>query len=273
MHVSILIPTRNRKALLKKAVLSVAAQKLPSGMPDPEIVVADDGSTDGTRRMLEARFPHVRIVSSPSLGPGGARNLAAQAATGEIFMFLDSDDTFRPHHVARLASPFAKGASWTAGITENRNLLDNSTFLTPEPGALQSGRVFSPLVRWCHVMTSTMAVRREAFLAAGGFPDLQSGQDWLFFLSLADRYPLVFVNEILTDRLLHQDSISARHTKSRLKSLHDAARHHLDRLSSTTRADLLNLEQKRQLIQKKGDQWHSTQDFYTAARKAGLTAL
>jgi glycosyltransferase involved in cell wall biosynthesis len=97
--VSVIVPTLNRAALLKEAVASIFA----TGYQNLEILVIDDGSTDGTSQILEqlrARHPgvvaHLTHPGGRNLGVSASRNLGLQHATGEFVCFLDSDDLMLP---------------------------------------------------------------------------------------------------------------------------------------------------------------------------------
>src|SRR5262245_2421921 len=94
--IAALIPTRHRRELVSRAVMSALAQ---TRLPD-EIVVVDDGSTDGAGDAVRELDPRVRVVRTTGLGPAGARNAGARAARAEWLALLDSDDVWLPHHVA-----------------------------------------------------------------------------------------------------------------------------------------------------------------------------
>src|SRR5687767_14161066 len=92
--VSVIVPTYNRLDLLKQAVNSVFHQSLD----DWELIIADDGSTDGTIDYLNSLPPaKVRLVLLPHSGiVAQVRNAAARAAIGDYLAFLDSDDLWEP---------------------------------------------------------------------------------------------------------------------------------------------------------------------------------
>ncbi|MEO1126749.1 MAG: glycosyltransferase, partial [Cyanobacteria bacterium J06639_16] len=96
MFFSVVIPTYNRKPILEKCLRAIEAQQLPPDSPVTgyEIVVVDDGSTDGTVDWLnqsEAEFPHVTLFLQAHLGPAAARNLGVQKSKGDFIIFVDSD--------------------------------------------------------------------------------------------------------------------------------------------------------------------------------------
>lgn len=106
-RVSIILPTFNRKAIVGEAIASALAQD----HPDVEVVLVDDGSTDGTLEVVRQRFgdePRLKVHRQENGGPARARNAGLDLATGELIAFLDSDDVYRPEFVsamvARLAS-------------------------------------------------------------------------------------------------------------------------------------------------------------------------
>lgn len=96
MFISVVIPTYNRKPILEKCLRAMEQQQLPPHSPvaDYEIVLVDDGSTDGTVEWLQtnaAEFPHVRLFEQDHKGPAIARNFGVQAAKGDTIVFIDSD--------------------------------------------------------------------------------------------------------------------------------------------------------------------------------------
>src|ERR1051325_4458502 len=95
--IRVIIPTYNRRDMLVRAVDSVLTQT----RSDFEVIVVDDGSTDGTEQaFLPERDQRVKYIRQSNAGPSAARNRAAQAASGAYFAFLDSDDTFLPNKLA-----------------------------------------------------------------------------------------------------------------------------------------------------------------------------
>ncbi len=94
--VSVVLPTWNRAHLLPRALNSVLAQ-LEAG---DELIVADDGSTDGTAALVASFGPPVRHLALPHRGAGAARNAAWRVARGPLVAFLDSDDRWLPGKLA-----------------------------------------------------------------------------------------------------------------------------------------------------------------------------
>ncbi len=90
MFISVVIPTYNRKPILEKCLLALESQNFT----DYEIIVVDDGSTDGTLSWLATNqdiFPHVRSLAQQHQGPAAARNLGVKSAKGDTIVFIDSD--------------------------------------------------------------------------------------------------------------------------------------------------------------------------------------
>ncbi|MBO8126144.1 MAG: glycosyltransferase family 2 protein [Firmicutes bacterium] len=95
-EISVVIPTFNRKAILKKCLLSLLDQDFPTN--HFEVVIIDDGSTDGTREMIQQlQLPeHFRYIYQENQGRSRARNNGIKAARGRIIVFLDSDMVVTP---------------------------------------------------------------------------------------------------------------------------------------------------------------------------------
>ncbi|NEO83615.1 MAG: glycosyltransferase family 2 protein [Spirulina sp. SIO3F2] len=107
MFLSIVIPTYNRRPILEKCLRALEQQTWHADRY--EVVVVDDGSTDGTVAWLQtetAQFPHVVLVQQDHQGPAAARNLGVEHAKGDTIVFIDSDlvvtDVFLQSHVTAL---------------------------------------------------------------------------------------------------------------------------------------------------------------------------
>lgn len=113
---SVVIPTFNRAGLVSQAVLSVLEQTFA----DHEVVVVDDGSTDGTREALNPYIDRIRYVHQENAGVAAARNRGIAESRGEYLAFLDSDDLFAPKMLEQARRTFERhpevGAVFTAEI-------------------------------------------------------------------------------------------------------------------------------------------------------------
>jgi GT2 family glycosyltransferase len=162
-RISVVMPVYNAETTLAECLTRLCN----SSYADFEIVLVDDGSTDQSRA-IASNFP-VRIVPTEGrIGPGAARNLGARAAEGDVIFFIDSDVMVRPDTVGRLAARFddddiegvvgvqATEMRYRDLVSQYKNLWMRWTYVR------QEGDV--PLF-----YTTAAAIRREAFLRAGGF--------------------------------------------------------------------------------------------------------
>ncbi len=91
--ISIILPAYNRRHVIRRAIDSVIAQSFQ----DWELVVVDDGSTDGTTEVIDRSDPRIRLVQQSNRGAAAARNHGIAKARGQFIAFLDSDDEWLPH--------------------------------------------------------------------------------------------------------------------------------------------------------------------------------
>ena len=134
---SVVIPTYNRKPILIKCLKALENQKIKNFIKDYEVILVDDGSTDGTLEWLAdnaTEFPHVKTFSQSHQGPAAARNLGVKQANGDTIVFIDSDlivtETFLQAHANALAKGAAKKGSdrlFTYGWVINTCNFDNPT--------------------------------------------------------------------------------------------------------------------------------------------------
>jgi glycosyltransferase involved in cell wall biosynthesis len=182
--VSVVIPTRDRRDLLLRAVRSALAQDLR----DVEVLVVDDGSTDGTSEALAGvGDDRVRVIrNARPVGVAAARNMGAEAAAAPWIAFLDDDDLWSPRKLGQQrAAAEADTRHWVyAGVVEidrDGRLLGGEP--PPPPAALVQGLRGRNLVP---AGCSNVMLRAAVFRQVGGFDTgLRHLADWDLWLRLA----------------------------------------------------------------------------------------
>jgi len=188
--VSVVIPTYNRAALLGRSVRSVLAQTYA----DFEVVVVDDGSTDGTAGVLAAfGDPRVRYVAlARNQGAGAARNVGVRVARGEFLAFQDSDDEWAASKLAKQMAAFERGPDRLEVVYSDMELISAdgtaSYFAAPD---VTCGRLVDPATRFYqvhHLGIQSAVVRREYLEAVGSFDEsLPAFEDLEMFVRLSRR--------------------------------------------------------------------------------------
>ena len=197
--VSVILPTYDRLPLLRKAIASVAGQTFS----DWELIVVDDGSTDGTREYLEAIDDRrVRPIVLEHRGITSARNAGLRLARGEWVAFHDSDDLWLPEklewQLRRVAVQPSCRWSYTGYslIDAEGVLLQERSNLLPAP---ISGHILEPLLRFeASTAVPTMLVQRSLIEEIGGFDaTMLFLSDYDFILRLAARSEVCALSETL----------------------------------------------------------------------------
>lgn len=247
-RVSVVIPTRNNLDVLPKALRSVADQRFP----ELEVIVADDGSTDGTSEFLADLMEQdgsLRVVETGGCGPAAARNRAVSLARAPLVAFLDSDDWWNPgklkRQVAFLERHPSIGFSFTDYLAldpEGRSHGTCFEYWKPPHGARPPhGYEVIPdpvaeLLGRNTAGTSTIVVRRSFFEAIGGFStDLPSAEDWDCWLRLAETTPVAATSIVTTCYLMRPNSETTRR-QARLDAMATIIARYADRPEPTVRA-------------------------------------
>ena len=171
--VAVVIPTYNRSEHVRCAIESALAQQRRCD----EIIVVDDGSTDGTPEALAAFGTRIRAMRQQNQGAAAARNTGIRAAQSDWITFLDSDDELEP---TRLQQWEADLRQWpdivahcgNALFCEGGKILHDHFSLRGLQAGDTSHHEVRPLANHVRVqfLTPTFAVRRDVLLAEGGFP-------------------------------------------------------------------------------------------------------
>jgi len=197
-RVSVIVTAFNVQPYIAETVESVLAQPYPH----MELIVVNDGSTDGTAAVLEKFWaePRVRLLHQTNGGSASARNAGARAARGEFLAFLDGDDVAARRRVAAPLEALARRPE--AALAYGRiDLIDERgrfLYSRNNTARYRSGWVAEQLRYRNFIPFSTITVRRDAFWQLGGFDEsIRSSEDWEFLFRLTTRYPVEFVDECL----------------------------------------------------------------------------
>jgi len=174
MEVSIIIPTYNRKEILREALEFLFNQSYPK--ENYEIVIVDDGSTDGTEKMINSLSPPCRLVylHQDRKGPAIARNLGIKNARGKIIVFIDSDIFPSPDFINEHVKFHRRfGDVVVSGPTVRTDKLKD-VFSDIKR------RKFRESLAWSgpSLITSNLSVKKEFLLKVGGFDGEFVGMGW-----------------------------------------------------------------------------------------------
>jgi glycosyltransferase involved in cell wall biosynthesis len=217
--VSVVIPAYNSAAYLQPALASVASQTYSP----LEIILVDDGSTDGTVDVARRCGADVRIFTQPNRGAGAARNLGLEQARGQYIAFLDSDDLWHPRKIEfQMAHLLGcggcvgvycdklelRGRSAEPDWAQARYLYD-TVYMARDDAT--SGWLYLELLRDSIVHTSTLLVSREVLERTGRFDEsLRKGQDLDYWLRLSRAGPIHRLAAVLSAYRIHPGSVSHR---------------------------------------------------------------
>lgn len=210
-RVTVVIPAFDAARTLGAALASVGAQTEPAA----EVLVVDDGSTDGTAE-IAAAHPGVRILRQSRRGAGAARNRGVREAHGDLVAFLDADDLFLPGKLALQRPVLAADPELAGAFGRMRHELT-------EPAL--AGRVAVPDGTQPGFVAGALLVRRDAFLATGGFDESLAVGEFVDWYDRARHAGLRFarLDEVVLVRRIHGGNLTLRE-RERLGGFTEVAR-------------------------------------------------
>jgi len=207
-----MMPAYNAAAFIGTAIESILAQTYPRW----ELVVVDDGSTDGTAAAArQFDNPRIRVVLQANQGEAAARNHALRLVQGEFLAFLDADDLFLPDHlqatVAYLQAHPMRGGVYTDGYYIN-TLGQRMEPLSSQRRGPFEGHIFEALVRASDVFGPPICtVLRRAEVARRGLTfdtDIVIGPDWDFLTRFAEEAEFGYLGQPTVEYRVHATNIT-----------------------------------------------------------------
>ena len=192
--VSVIIPTYNRWPMVGAAVGAVLAQSYR----DFELIVVDDGSTDGTSTELAKFDAQVRYFQQDRSGVSAARNLGVRQSHGRLIAFLDSDDLWRPDKL-KIQARFMESSPEVQICQTDELWIRNGVRVNPKTKhGKPSGDIFERSLDLCLVSPSAVMMTRELFDRSGGFDEsLPVCEDYDLWLRIARDCPVPLIEQPL----------------------------------------------------------------------------
>lgn len=222
--VTAIIPTWNRADCLRRAIDSALNQR---GVAI-EVVVVDDGSTDGTREMLREYGERIRVVYQQQRGPASARNAGIAIASGEFIAFLDSDDEWLPQKTELQLREFENNpklgiAACGAWFLQNGTVYD--IHWQASPGSLRNRLMTGP-INTSGVMVRSWCLRELSFHFRTDLPIYEDSELWWRLIARHDS--LMLSTQLVRSHRTGSSVSTALQLDSRLRSVESFYRYVLE---------------------------------------------
>ena len=215
--VTVIIAVRDGARYLPEALASVLGQTVPPA----EVVVVDDGSTDGSGEVAAACAPGARIVRQEPTGYAAAVNRGVAEAQSPLLAFLDADDRWSPTAIADRLGPIAAGqADVVAGTTQN--------FLCPDLPEDEAARIRLHERPFRAEVLAAALVRGDAFERVGPLDEglrTASAIDWMS-RARTEHVVFAFVDDLVLHRRIHAANLGRRDQAARNADLLRVVRAH-----------------------------------------------
>ncbi|MEE9321250.1 MAG: glycosyltransferase [Granulosicoccus sp.] len=208
-RISVIIPTFNRRDHLVAAIDSVLNQTSPAH----EIIVVDDGSTDGTADWLTANHPSILLLQQSNHGVSHARNKGIESASGDWVALLDSDDQWQPCKLERQLEALAAMPKAILCHTNEHWIRNGVKVNQKQRHQKHGGWIFEHCLPLCAISPSAAVIKRSLLLELGGFDEsLPACEDYDLWLRITVRDPVLFIDQPLVIKHGgHDDQLSRQY--------------------------------------------------------------
>ncbi len=209
MQFSVIIPTHNRVALLRRALSSVEVQS----QAPAEVIVVDDGSEDATESMVSSLFPRVTYLRQERRGVSHARNCGIRQARFNWLAFLDSDDEWWPAKLEHQMALLQANPDRLICHTNEVWIRDSRRVNPMKKHAKSGGWIFERCLPRCVISPSSVVVHRSLLDDVGLFDEtLPVCEDYDLWLRICSRFSVAYVPEPqLVKYGGHPDQLSRRY--------------------------------------------------------------
>ena len=206
MDISVIIPTYNRRNTLPRAVESVLNQTYKP----IEIIVVDDGSTDGTKEMFSEMYPLVRYIYQVNSGVSSARNTGIKSASGDWIALLDSDDEWLPDKLDRQVKLLQDNAEIRFCHTNEIWIRNNVRINQKKKHQKYGGNIFKKCLDICRISPSSSLFHTSVINDVGLFDEsLVVCEDYDLWLRITSKYTVLFLDQPLIKKFGgHSDQLS-----------------------------------------------------------------
>lgn len=206
--ISVVIPTYNRLQFLLEAVRSVIEQSFR----DWELIVVDDGSTDGTVPAIRTAFAdsRIRVLSQPHGGVSSARNTGIQAAHNPWITFLDSDDLWTKHKLRRQLETLESAPNYRLIYTDEIWIRRGRRVNARKTHRKYGGWIYERCLPLCIVSPSSILIHQTILEQEGLFDEsFPVCEDYELWLRISARRPVYYLHEpLIVKRGGHEDQLS-----------------------------------------------------------------
>ncbi len=208
MQISVVIPSFNRRHTLARALDSVFAQTSPAD----EVIVVDDGSSDGSAELVRSNYPQAILIRQPNQGVSAARNRGIEAAAGDWIALLDSDDSWRDDKLERIRAARAQNPDQVLFHSDEIWIRDGRRVNPMRKHRKHGGRIFRHCLPLCVISPSAAVIEKSTLLDLGAFDTrLPACEDYDLWLRLCHRHPVFYIDApLITKYGGHADQLSRR---------------------------------------------------------------
>ena len=205
-NISVVIPTYNRRETIGRSIDSVLNQTLfPS-----EIIVVDDGSTDGTSDYIQSNFPSIRLLQQSNKGVSSARNMGIRSSNSDWVALLDSDDEWFPKKLEKQVMTLSQNLDIKFCHTEEIWIRNGVRVNQMKKHQKYGGHIFNKCLDMCRISPSSVLFHRSILDDVGYFDkDQKVCEDYDLWLRITAKYPVLYIDESLIKKYGgHEDQLS-----------------------------------------------------------------
>ena len=206
MNISVVIPCFNRKNTLPRSIDSVINQTYKPS----EIILVDDGSTDGTRDFILKSYPNIKYFFQTKKGVSSARNKGIRESSSKWIAFLDSDDEWLPQKLEKQKTQLEKHPGIFISHTNEIWIRNGVRVNQMKKHQKYGGYIFDKCLDICRMSPSSVLIHNRVLKDVGIFDEnLQVCEDYDLWLRITSKYSVLFEKELLIIKYGgHKDQLS-----------------------------------------------------------------